>query len=62
MSALGHKRTLSCLNAMSALPPKADIRESRLNVRYGPGGDIRQEGRIHDLIQINGPICDLMPI
>jgi hypothetical protein len=25
MSAMGHKRTLGCARAMSALPPKADI-------------------------------------
>ena len=27
MSALGHKRTFAVQNGMSALPPKADIRE-----------------------------------
>jgi hypothetical protein len=39
-SALGQKATWARIQAMSALPPKADIRESRLNVRFGPKGDI----------------------
>ena len=33
MSALGQKQTLSGISAMSALPPKADIRQRELNVR-----------------------------
>jgi hypothetical protein len=33
MSALGHKRTLERLYTMSALPPKADIRQRELNIR-----------------------------
>jgi hypothetical protein len=38
MSALGQKRTLALRDAMSALPPKADIREREPNVCYGPKG------------------------
>jgi hypothetical protein len=33
MSALGHERTFGPRNAMSALPPKADIAESEKHVR-----------------------------
>jgi hypothetical protein len=36
MSALGQKRTCALQNGMSALPPKADIRGAKRNVRYGP--------------------------
>ena len=32
MSALGHKRTLRSARAMSALPPKADIRARRIRI------------------------------
>ena len=34
MSALGQKRTLECVRAMSALPPKADIEARSRNVRF----------------------------
>jgi hypothetical protein len=34
MSALGHKRTFAVQNAMSALPPKADILQRHRHVRY----------------------------
>jgi hypothetical protein len=34
MSALGQKRTFECVRAMSALPPKADIRRHDWNVRF----------------------------
>jgi hypothetical protein len=40
MSALGQKRTLQDVNAMSALPPKADIPDGELNVRFVPIADI----------------------
>jgi len=33
MSALGQKRTLECVRAMSALPPKADIDQQGCDVR-----------------------------
>src|SRR6516162_9335377 len=36
MCALGQKRTLSDISAMSALPPKADIAESDWHVRFVP--------------------------
>src|SRR5215472_10474342 len=34
MSALGHKRTSQQVRAMSALPPKADIRQRRLGCPF----------------------------
>ena len=40
MSALGQKRTLGHLRAMSALPPKADIAERHCHVRFVPEADI----------------------
>ena len=36
MSALGQKRTLPSVGAMSALPPKADIARCRDHVRFVP--------------------------
>jgi hypothetical protein len=36
MSAMGQKRTLECVRAMSALPPKADIAEIDEHVRFVP--------------------------
>jgi hypothetical protein len=40
MSALGQKRTLTRLDPMSALPPKADTGPAFRNVRYVPLTDI----------------------
>jgi hypothetical protein len=40
MSALGHKRTYAPQQAMSALPPKADMCGARAHVRFGPKADI----------------------
>jgi hypothetical protein len=40
MSALGHKRTWHRPTVMSALPPKADIRQRDLDVRFVPKADI----------------------
>jgi hypothetical protein len=40
MSALGQKQTLTPAQAMSALPPKADIAERDRNVRFVPGADV----------------------
>ncbi len=40
MSALGHKRTWECASGMSALPPKADILQGGVDVRYVPIADI----------------------
>jgi hypothetical protein len=37
---LGQKQTFSYSNAMSALPPKADIAGRRLDVRFVPKADI----------------------
>jgi hypothetical protein len=37
MYALGQKQTFRSATAMSALPPKADIRRRDWNVRFGPG-------------------------
>src|SRR5262245_16251456 len=42
MSALGHKRTFTHLQPMSALPPKADIGTQPRNVRFVPKADIFQ--------------------
>src|SRR5262245_51777378 len=42
MSALGQKQTFRSAIAMSALPPKADIRGAKRNVHYGPIADINQ--------------------
>src|ERR1700758_811887 len=39
MSALGQKRTLRCVEPMSALPPKADIAERNWDVRFVPKAD-----------------------
>src|SRR6516164_5519128 len=41
MSALGQKRTFWSSNAMSALPPKADIGGVSSDVRFVPKADIR---------------------
>jgi hypothetical protein len=40
MSALGQKRTLSIVQSMSALPPKADIGSRDPDVRFVPKADI----------------------
>src|SRR5215472_15164652 len=40
MSALGQKRTFEHVRAMSALPPKADIRCRDRHVRFVPKADI----------------------
>ena len=40
MSALGQKQTLQSVKPMSALPPKADIRVRRSDVRFVPEADI----------------------
>jgi len=44
MSALGQKRTFSPRNAMSALPPKADIDRACRDVRFVPQADIPESG------------------
>jgi hypothetical protein len=45
MSALGQKQTSRSENAMSALPPKADIDWRLLNVRFVPKADILRCGK-----------------
>jgi hypothetical protein len=40
MSALGHKRTLPNVCAMSALPLIADMCDAKTNVCFGPTADI----------------------
>jgi hypothetical protein len=40
MSALGQKQTFGLFIAMSALPPKADIRQRGLDVCFVPKADI----------------------
>jgi hypothetical protein len=39
-SALGQKQTSEDVKAMSALPPKADIRQGNRDVRFVPKADI----------------------
>jgi hypothetical protein len=41
---LGQKRTFECVCAMSALPPKADIRQGKRDVRFVPQADIQVFG------------------
>ena len=53
MSALGQKRTLGYLQAMSALPPKADIRQHNYDVRFVPKADICSAA-IRDLLEQEG--------
>ena len=43
MSALGQKRTVSGISAMSALPPKADIAQRDRDVRFVPKADIGED-------------------
>jgi hypothetical protein len=45
MSALGQKQTSRLVSAMSALPPKADIRCRDRHVRFVPEADITQLGK-----------------
>jgi len=45
MSALGQKQTSKRVRAMSALPPKADIAERCLNVRFVPKAGILRCGK-----------------
>jgi hypothetical protein len=45
MSALGQKQTLHHVRPMSALPPKADIAEKQLDVRFVPEADILRFGK-----------------
>jgi hypothetical protein len=40
MSALGHKQTCALQQAMSALPPKADMCGAMSNVCFGPIADM----------------------
>jgi hypothetical protein len=40
MSALGHKRTLVLVRIMSALFPKADIRQGNRDVRFVPKAEV----------------------
>jgi len=52
MSALGQKQTLGYLQAMSALPPKADIETQLRNVRFVPKADTPLLGSTSDPILI----------
>jgi hypothetical protein len=40
MSEMGQKQTLRCGSMMSGLPPKADVAEQQLDVRFVPIRDI----------------------
>src|SRR5262249_9563569 len=48
MSALGQKRTLESVRAMSALPPKADIGTQPCDVRFVPKADPLPKQLGHD--------------
>jgi hypothetical protein len=48
MSALGHKRTLERVRAMSALPPKADIVQIDRDIRFLPEADVACTGASSD--------------
>ena len=52
MSALGQKQTFSYVRAMSALPPKADIRVRRSDVRFVPKADICNAAIAPPLLQV----------
>jgi hypothetical protein len=51
MSALGQTRTFAVQNSMSALPPKADIRGAKRDVRFVPIADIWSRGQATQLAQ-----------
>jgi len=56
-TALGQKRTFRDADAMSALPPKADIGTQLGNVRFVPKADILQR-RGHAIIHFHcAPVC-----
>jgi hypothetical protein len=56
MSALGQKRTLVLVKVMSALPPKADIRQCDYDVRFVP-----KDGVIgRRLVDRRGKMCPRM--
>jgi hypothetical protein len=55
MSALGQKQTLHRSNAMSALPPKADIVEGGGNVRFVPKADISSVWKLTGLAHCAPP-------
>ena len=52
MSALGQKRTLECIRAMSALPPKADIGTQPRNVCFVPKADIMRCSNRRDPLKL----------
>jgi hypothetical protein len=56
MSALGQKQTRGNQIAMSALPPKADIPQHRLDVRYVPKADIRFWSEMKGTANEGGPL------
>ena len=55
MSALGHKQTSRDARVMSALPPKADIRQRIEHVRFVPITDVC-------LFRASEPDCELLPL
>ena len=55
MSALGQKRTLGYLQAMSALPPKADIRQHNYDVRFVPKADSASPRRHQAVSHLHRP-------
>ena len=46
MSALGQKQTFAVQNAMSALPPKADMCGAKSNVRFVPIADMHRSKHV----------------
>jgi hypothetical protein len=56
MPALGHKRTFCSAIAMTALPPKADIRRREWNARFVPGADIAEH---HEALWVIAPFWRL---
>ena len=67
MSALGQKQTCALQQAMSALPPKADMCGATTNVCFGPIADIESITTVQEstadirgkvtLISVNSPGC-----
>jgi hypothetical protein len=63
MSALGHKRTFAVHKLMSALPPIADIRSAKTNVRFVPEAEIVvAELILAGLIDPLVPVCSIFQI
>ena len=62
MSALGQKRTLGHVRAMSALPPKADMNERAWHVRLVPKADIVPPSTPPKLRRRKGFSCEALGV